>query len=654
MDAAMIHHRSCHPTPEASPLAVGEAGYGWIGMVVSRLVRPSDCLLGYGPCSPSRATVLFAAASGGAGWAASAQPCRCTLPAMLSSRRAFAGVGFGGLWRSPHVAPPWPRASACPSFGFAGAVRTAVPWQFVPAIFASGFERAVLFSMLSAGEVRTAGTVAFQAPSTIARFSFRRAFFRAGIAGSGAHATASREVTANDIGCGRQWPYRGGSRANVTSSRLGGVELWPPAVKTSPMPSDGLFSLGVVAAEFMRNARRRQTGSSRPTAHPTTGKQRIHVLGVLKMQAAVRKPTVEHHSHLCSLGRSWPNFGAPRQSTPGHFAPHHIGALAQLIALVLLAKSSAPALFDLVNNWGVIALDVASRDWRRHISWHHLARPVSPAQGGAALICRGWNTSPTDLLTKWRHIACARVVGHVRISLMRRRIKLARRYLASPLDGDGAGFLVFHSTTLRHPDDPRHNVPGSGLGITHQVSAWRIHPLEGGQHTIVAVHRGHSRRRDQEHEHSRRPDRDSKRVWETVANVMQCSGPRGRPFSSPYPSTFVCLVPCGDDVVVTPLTEGKVNQVGNRPRRRSINEKGEGGRMTLDGRGNNITTAAEACCKRAGEGGDWADGPRVDDHVLMLFDPPHPRAPPPPPPPQHWPTAALQISFWCLQRAYWI
>ncbi len=176
MDAAMIHHRSCHPTPEASPLAVGEAGYGWIGMVVSRLVRPSDCLLGYGPCSPSRATVLFAAASGGAGWAASAQPCRCTLPAMLSSRRAFAGVGFGGLWRSPHVAPPWPRASACPSFGFAGAVRTAVPWQLVPAIFASGFERAVLFSMLSAGEVRTAGTVAFQAPSTIARFSFRRAF----------------------------------------------------------------------------------------------------------------------------------------------------------------------------------------------------------------------------------------------------------------------------------------------------------------------------------------------------------------------------------------------------------------------------------------------------------------------------------------------
>ncbi len=43
MDAAMIHHRSCHPIPEASPLAVGEAGYGWIGMVVSRLVRPSAC-----------------------------------------------------------------------------------------------------------------------------------------------------------------------------------------------------------------------------------------------------------------------------------------------------------------------------------------------------------------------------------------------------------------------------------------------------------------------------------------------------------------------------------------------------------------------------------------------------------------------------------
>ncbi len=108
-----LYRRSCHLTSSACPCAVWDAGYGRVITTGASVGGASTPSMVYGLCVSSSIFVPIAAASGGAGWAALAQPCRHTVPVMPLSRVAVAGVGVGGLWWSPYSAPPLPRAGAC-------------------------------------------------------------------------------------------------------------------------------------------------------------------------------------------------------------------------------------------------------------------------------------------------------------------------------------------------------------------------------------------------------------------------------------------------------------------------------------------------------------------------------------------------------------
>ncbi len=110
---ANARRRSCHLVPDASLLAVGEAGYGRISLARYGLRRSSVPSLG---CSfHSAAATAAATACGGAGRAVSAQLGSYTMLAMPSSRKAFAGCGNEGWRRSRHPVPPWLWAGISPS-----------------------------------------------------------------------------------------------------------------------------------------------------------------------------------------------------------------------------------------------------------------------------------------------------------------------------------------------------------------------------------------------------------------------------------------------------------------------------------------------------------------------------------------------------------
>jgi hypothetical protein len=110
---AIARRRSCHLVPDASPLAVGEAGYGRISVARCRPRRPR--MLPLGSAYHSVVAMAAATACGGAGRAASAQPCSYTMPATPSLRKADAGFGNEGLRRSRHPAPPGLGAGRAPS-----------------------------------------------------------------------------------------------------------------------------------------------------------------------------------------------------------------------------------------------------------------------------------------------------------------------------------------------------------------------------------------------------------------------------------------------------------------------------------------------------------------------------------------------------------
>ncbi len=311
----------------------------------------------------------------------------------------------------------------------------------------------------------------------------------------------------------------------------------------------------------------------------------------------------------------------------------------KLVAMFVLMQSATPACVYLLGQVGsaVPPRHLCHRKGPTGVrgrAWH-----ATPAEGGAALLGRGSTTARLHVGCRTRHIGTARLVGRARLPLRPCRDCGPSRSHPSPLDRASAGFLVTHSTTTCHPDDPQHHRSGSCLGILCQVKARRIPSLEGDQGPFVDVHRGHCRRRDQEYEHLRRPDSDRERVCTTVGSFTQCLCSRGRPLSSLHPSSLslsVCSVRRGDDARATPSTDGREKYAKGRPRRRNTYEKGEGGRRTLDGRKNRITIWAKAVRQRVGGGGDWAGGPRADDDLLMLLDPhdPPPSLPLPSLPPQ--------------------